>query len=373
MFASRPASAPDFLLSRPHGSVRTQGSMETFTDPEDAITALRDNRVEMVVGALPFAIGGDVALTVPEKIIREDGPLEPHAYYRLGPGAQLHARLTGVEPSREEHIARVQAAINTIERTCLEKVVLARRVDIGFDEPTDPLLVAARLIDGSPTNNGFIADLSPAGGGTLVGSSPEVLIKKQGSTISAYPLAGSVPRGGDKVEDELRGRSLLESSKDALEHQFVVDALRGHLEPLCSQLSIPSRPELMRTREMWHLATPITGQLKDSGVSALELALVVHPTPAICGTPTEAAAALIETAEDPRGFYAGAVGWSDASGDGEFMVAIRCAEVAADCLSARAWAGGGIVADSVPVDEFDETTAKLGTLLRALGISASAG
>ncbi len=370
MCAHRPVTAPDFLLSRAHGSVRTQGSRETFTDPWDAVEALRAGRVEMVVGALPFDRDAEAALTVPERIIREDGPLEPHAYYRQGPGAQLHASLCGVDPEPHEHLRRVEAAIGTIRQSKLAKVVLARAVDIAFDPPVDPLLVAARLIDNSYNRDGFIADLSPAGrpGHMLVGSSPEVLVKRQGSTVTAYPLAGSAPREADPELDAAVGRRLRTSAKDLSEHQFVVDHIRDALAPLCSRLDIPPRPEITRTNEMWHLATPIVGTLTDPAVTALELALQVHPTPAICGTPTDAAEALIQTAESDRGFYAGAVGWSDSSGDGEYMVAIRCAEVSGDGKTARAWAGGGIVAESVAEEELAETSAKLRTILRSLGL-----
>ena len=119
---------------------------------------------------------------------------------------------------------------------------------------------------------------------------------------------------------------------------------------------------------MWHLGTPVAGTLRYKNLTALELALAVHPTPAICGTPTEAARALIETAETDRGFYAGTIGWCDNSGDGEYMVAIRCAEVAGDGLSARAWAGGGVVGASNAQAELEETTAKLQTILRALSV-----
>lgn len=348
--------------------MRTQGAREHFTDLDAAISALRSGSAEMVVGALPFRQADAVALTVPEHIIREDGPLEPHSYYRFGPGARLSASVAGMDPSYEEHLRRITAAINTIERTRLEKVVLARAVDVDFAEPIDPLLVAARLIDMAVNKNGFIADLAPVGRGMLVGSSPEVLVRKQGSTVSAYPLAGSAARQADRVKDELAGRDLLSSGKDLSEHRFVVDHLRSVLAPLCSSLDIPDSPQLMSTNEMWHLATPIAGSLKDPGMSALELAALVHPTPAICGTPTEAAYGLIDAAESDRGFYAGAVGWADVHGDGEFMVAIRCAEVSPDFLSARAWAGGGIVASSDPRAELEETTAKLRTIMKALGL-----
>ncbi|MCX7539047.1 isochorismate synthase [Corynebacterium sp. P5875] len=370
---SRPVTAPDFLLSRAHGSVRTQGSRDTFDDPWDAVSALRAGRHDMIVGALPFDPEAPCALTVPESTIRSDSPLEPHAHYRFGPGSELSARLVGVDPDERTHLSRVSAAVRTISRTPLQKVVLARAVDIAFDPPVDPLLVAARLIDHSANRDGFIADLSPAGGRftgrMLVGSSPEVLVRRHGSTVSAYPLAGSAARLADRDRDSLAGQQLRSSRKDLEEHRFVVDAITAALTPLCSSLSVPAHPELTRTNEMWHLATPITGELKDARTTALELALTVHPTPAICGTPEEAARAVIDSVETDRGFYAGAVGWCDSTGDGEYMVAIRCAEVSADGATARAWAGGGIVGYSDPRAELEETTAKLRTVLRALGIS----
>lgn len=367
MHEDRPSTAPDFLLSRATGSVRTQGARQTFTDVDAAISALRNKDATMVVGAIPFDSDTPAALTVPEEIIREEGPLEPHAHYR---NQTLKSRVVGFDPEPEEHLRRVEAAIGTIETSKLEKVVLARAVDIEFPEVIDPRLVAARLIDLSANRDGFIADLSPAGrpGAMLVGSSPEVLIKRQGSTVSAFPLAGSSPRRATPAEDHIAGQDLLHSAKDLHEHAFVVEHLRRVLNPLCERLNIPDTPQLISTNEMWHLGTPVAGTLKDKHLTALELALATHPTPAICGTPAEAAQALIETAETDRGFYAGAVGWCDSSGDGEYMVAIRCAEVAGDGLSARAWAGGGIVGDSNAQAELEETTAKLQTILRALSL-----
>lgn len=368
MDSGRPSTAPDFLLSRASGSVRTQGAVATYTDPELAIADLKVGNVDMIVGALPFERGETAALTAPATIIREDGPLEPHAYYRNN--QDLRATIAGFDPEPEEHLRRVKAAVRTIQESKLDKVVMARAVDIDFAEPVDPLLVAARLIDLSHNRDGFIADLSPAGrpGAMLVGSSPEVLIKRQGSTVTAFPMAGSAARHPDKARDVVAGQDLLHSTKDAEEHAYVVDHLRRLLTPVCSRLDIPGRPQLTSTSEMWHLGTPIVGTLKDPAMNALELALLVHPTPAICGTPTDAAEALITTAETDRGFYAGAVGWCDNTGDGEYMVAIRCAEVAGDGLSARAWAGGGIVADSDPEVELAETEAKLRTIMRAIGL-----
>ena len=370
LFPDRPSTAPDFLLSRSTGSVLTQGSVETFTDPSAAVDALKSSRVEMVVGALPFlpagAGGAAAALTVPEVIRREATKLHPHQHYR-GPAPSAHA--VDTTPSADQHATLVAQAVEVLRSdAALDKVVLARAVDYRFDSPTDPLLIAARLIDGSLHGNGFIADLSPAGGGMLVGCSPEVLVRRHGRVVSAYPLAGSLPRSEDSQEDLRRRDALLSSAKDLAEHAFVVESLRQSLAPYC-ELSIPEKPEVTATREMWHLATPITGRLRDGSTTALELAMAVHPTPAICGTPTSDAYEQIAHLEPfDRGFYAGAVGWCDSQGDGEYMVAIRCAEVAPDCLSARAWAGGGIVAASSPDAEVAEAEAKLRTIGRALGV-----
>lgn len=377
-FPTRPHTAPDFLLSRPHGSVRTQGVRDVPQSIATAATALRTGDAEMVVGALPFDPEQPAALTIPERIVREPGILHPHPYYLSGPGAGLSARVAATDPDADEHRERVARAVAAIRAGQAKKIVLARAVDIEFAAPVDPLLVAARLIATSANHEGFIADLSPAGesfaGRMLVGASPEVLVHKAGTTVTAYPLAGSAPRKADASADAAAARALAYSGKDRAEHAFVVDHLRQALAPLCCRLAIPSEPELTQTNEVWHLATPITGELdhKHAGLTALELAQLVHPTPAICGTPTARARDYILGTESPRGFYAGAVGWADSSGDGEFMVAIRCADVAADGLSARTWAGGGIVADSDPAVELAETTAKLGTMMRALGIENSA-
>ena len=244
-------------------------------------------------------------------------------------------------------------------------------MDIAFDPPVDPRLVAARLIDLSYTHDGFIADLTPSGrdGHFLVGSSPEVLVRRRGNRVWSFPLAGSAARvPGDQEADQAAANSLRDSAKDLDEHRFVVDHIRRILAPLCSELTVPERPRLEKTSEMWHLATPIEGVLKDPAPSALDLALSLYPTPAVCGTPQAAAEALITTAESDRGFYAGAVGYTDAAGDGEYMVAIRCAEVNADGTRARAWAGGGLTAYSDPQAELDETSAKLRTIMRALGL-----
>ncbi|MEJ5919553.1 isochorismate synthase [Corynebacterium sp. H78] len=369
--AGRPATAPDFLLSRAHGSIRTQGSIATYTDPWLAAEHLRSGIHHMVVGAIPFNLDLPSALTVPRDVIRSDQPLEPPAHYRWD-APPINATITSCDPEPEWHIERVSAAVRTIKASGLEKIVLARSLDLAIDPPVDPLQLASRLIDGSPNRDGFIADLTPAGhrfqNRVLVGSSPEMLVRRRGTHVEAFPLAGSVPRERDKAADDAAKARLADSRKNNEEHAYVVDDIAVNLEPLCKNLRVPEEPELLSTSEMWHLGTHIYGELKDPSTSALDLALTIHPTPAICGTPTESAFSVINAVETERGFYAGAVGWCDSNGDGEFVVSIRCAEMSMDGTNARLWAGGGIVETSAPEDELAETEAKLGTVLRAFGL-----
>lgn len=371
-FGPRPATAPDFLLSRSDHSIRTQGWSAVYPDPFEAATALRNGDVGILVGAIPFDTASRAALMAPLNVVTADAPLEPPAVYR-GPEAAERLQVTSVlaSSSPEEHQATVAAAVATIQQTRLEKVVLARCVDVHFSSDIDPLLVAARFIDLSENRDGFAVDLSATGrdedkGAMFVGSSPELLIRKTGRSIRAFPLAGSVPRTGSSHIDEVTSARLLSSAKDLVEHQLVIDHYRRVLTPLCSQLTIPQMPELHETREMIHLGTPIEGKLRDSEYSALDLALMLHPTPAIAGTPTDDAIGIINQVEDDREFYAGTVGWCNADGDGEWMVAIRCCVIDGNC--ARAWAGGGIVATSAADAEAAETTAKFQTALRALNV-----
>ena len=190
---SLPTTAPDFLLSRAHGSSRTQGIEEQISDPWLAAEGLHSGIHKMVVGALPFDLDKPAALTVPREVIRSSQPLEPPAHYRWN-APKPHASIVAYDPPLDEHAERIAAAIRTIEYSALEKVVLARAVELEIDPPIDPLLLASRLIDGSPNRDGFVVDLSPAGsdyeGKLLIGSSPEMLVRRTGDIVEAFPLAG---------------------------------------------------------------------------------------------------------------------------------------------------------------------------------------
>ncbi|MGN2635311.1 isochorismate synthase [Nocardia takedensis] len=355
----------EFLLARPDGVLRARGHRRIFTEPAAAIAALRGGSTGPVVGALPFDPHAPAALFEPAEFTHTAGPWRPAAVPPL-PSVRVIEQI----PDPAEHIARVRKLVDTLNDPSqpLRKVVAARSVLLRAEGDLDAEVIAAHLLTRHPRANVYAVDLSPAGRGasTLVGATPEVLVTRHGNTVSLRPLAGTAARAADPDEDAARARDLRADAKNRAEHAYVIDWIRERLDPLCAELSVPEEPELARTPEVWHLATPITATLRDPSTTALDLAVLLHPTPAVCGTPTALALETITRDEGDRGCYGGAVGWCDAAGDGSWLVAIRCAELAPDRRTLRAFAGGGIVAASDPVVELDETTAKLGTFLRAL-------
>lgn len=359
-----------FLLSGPDRTLRASGRAAAFDDHRAARAALAAGQTRMLVGALAFDHDHPCALTAPESAAFSPGPWRPPAPESLPAAPAI--RVAALAPTPDEHIARVNQLLARVRSGELDKVVAARSVLLEADRPISRTALLSRLIAQDPNGNGFTVDLTPAGGEhvgrALVGASPETLIRRHGDQVTCWPLAGSVARAKDPAADAAAAAELLESAKNQHEHAFVVDWLREVLGPVCERLEIPQTPTLIATPDVWHLGTRITGTLSRTDVTSLDLALALHPTPAVCGTPQAAAMAAIRETEEDRGFYAGAVGWCDASGDGDWMVAIRCAELSADRLSARAFAGGGIVAGSDAADELAETDAKLRTLLSALGV-----
>lgn len=354
-----------FLLATPDYVLRADTvDGQRFADPAAAVAALRGGGAELIVGALPFVPAAPAALAAPSSAgfgsVAAPSPLP----------ALPSVRLLRQLPEPDEHVARVAALVDRIGCGPLGKVVAARSVLVQAETPIDPELLVTHLVARHPTANGYAVDIAASGrAGTLVGSSPEMLVSVRGGTVRLRPLAGTAPRGGDPIADQHNAEKLLTSMKDRKEHAFVIDWITERLGPVCAELSVPDGPELISTPDVWHLATPITGRLADpTTTTALDLALSLHPTPAVCGTPTDLALAVIAETEEDRGFYSGAVGWCDASGDGDWIVAIRCAELAADGLTARAYAGGGIVVGSDPRAELEETTVKLRTLLSPLGL-----
>ncbi|OKI08127.1 isochorismate synthase [Streptomyces sp. CB02923] len=318
----------------------------------------------LVMGAVPFDQTAPAALAVPATA-QTAPPLtaDPLIALPADPPAAAAWDIRPV-PAPEVYGAGVAAAVERMWRGEFSKVVLARTLELTTPEALDIPAMLQRLARRDPS--GYTFALPTAPGRTLLGASPELLVSRRGQRVVANPLAGSIPRSDDLAEDVRRAAALLESAKDLHEHAVVVDAVHRALAPYCTGLDVPAQPTLLRTATMWHLSTTVTATLATPDTSALELACALHPTPAVCGTPTATARQVIADTEPfDRGFFTGMVGWGDASGDGEWVVTIRCAE--AEERSLRLYAGAGIVAASDPGAETAETGAKFRTFLSAVG------
>jgi isochorismate synthase len=333
---------------------------------ERVTTALRRAQAQghagaAVVGAVPFDADAPAALRVARTMLRAAPLGAPHAPALSG---MRHA--TREVPPANVYADAVAQAVARIRAGELDKVVLARTLEVVGERPVEIAPLVARLAARNPHGYTFSVDLGA--GRTLLGASPELLVNRFGGVVRANPLAGSAPRSRDPVEDRRRAEALLDSAKDLDEHRVVVEAVRDSLAPFCRHLDVPSRPSLIHTETMWHLSTEVRGETE---ADALTLALALHPTPAVCGAPRAAARACIRDAEPfDRGFYAGMLGWVDVRGDGEWVVTIRCAEAFDRTL--RLYAGAGVVAESTPDGERAETAAKFRTMLDALGIRRDA-
>jgi len=361
------STEPPFALCGPRGTLVADGVRGRFFDVRAAQAELRSGSVPILLGALPFDTSQPAALLAPESVLRTEGPPD----WPTGPLPTV--RVAAAVPPAADYRARIARARDRLRApgASLHKVVLARALRLAADAPLDARVVLRRLIAADPAAYGYLVDLSAAGadyaGVALVGASPELLVARSGDRVMCQPFAGSAPRAADPEVDAANGTKLAASAKDRHEHRLVIEAMRAALEPLCDDLTIAAEPQLSRTAAVWHLCTPISGRLREKSTTAIDLALALHPTPAVGGVPTGAATELIAELEGDRGFYAGAVGWCDADGDGYWVVSIRCAQLSADRRTALARAGGGIVAESDPDDEVDETTTKFATILSALG------
>lgn len=252
----------------------------------------------------------------------------------------------------------VDAAIGEIGAGRIDKVVLARDVKVWSKAPFDQRALTGRLSERYPECYTFAVD-------GFLGATPELLLGRTGENVASLVLAGTAPRSADDVEDRAIGEGLLSSTKDAGEHRLSVESVHSLLGSFCDTLAHDSSPSLLKLANVQHLATWIQGTLRDD-VGTLEMIARLHPTAAVCGTPTDDALDLIRKLEGlDRGRYAGPVGWIDCRGDGEFGIALRCAEVSG--TRARLFAGAGLVDGSVPEAELDETRLKLRAMRAALG------
>lgn len=253
----------------------------------------------------------------------------------------------------------VAKAVGRIADGAFSKVVLAREVVVEASSDIVVSQVLSRLQALYPSCTVFSAD-------GFVGASPELLVSRYGDVVTSHPLAGTIAHSGDVDADRRASDRLLSSAKDREEHALVVSFVADTLRPYCASLDVPDAPSIVAMRNVAHLGTLVRGRLGDDPApSALALALALHPTPAVAGTPTDDAVAYLKSVEGfDRGRYAGAVGWVDGRGDGAFVVGIRCAEIGG--RRARLFAGVGVVEGSDPDDELAETQLKLQALLAAV-------
>jgi len=319
-----------------------------------------------VVGTSVFVVP-DVAVGRRDGVgwVTSAGDVDPRALTAVDlPDADPMPRLRYADGALDpaSWCAAVATAVRRITAGDLAKVVLARDLLVSADAPLDPRWLLRRLAARFPDCWTFAVD-------GLLGATPELLLRKTGRELSARVLAGTAPRGAGAEDDRL-AVELLGSVKDRAEHDLAVESLVRALDPYCTRLSAPAEPSLLTLANVRHLASDVSGVQRRSGARGradlLELVGAVHPTAAVCGTPTEDAARLIAELEGmDRGRYAGPVGWLDARGNGEFGLALRCAELTGTS-GARLFAGCGIVAGSDPVAELAETQSKFAAFQAAL-------
>jgi len=336
-------------------------------------------RGPVALGCLPFRPGRPAELVVPEVLVARhadgrtsvtvttDGPLP-------GVDAVLDELTRPIEPVGARaadysvrpaspvavHRAAVLTARDAVREGRLTKAVIARAIDVETSEPWDLRGVLHRLRGSFGSSHRFSID-------GFVGASPELLVEVDDDVVSSHPLAGTTPRTGDPVTDDRLAEALISSMKDQIEHRVVIDVVHDALLPWCSYLDWEPEPSIVRVANVQHLGTRIEGRLAEPRPDVVTLVRALSPTPALGGHPRGDALDLIAHVEGfERGLYGGAVGWTDARGNGTWAVSIRCATFSDDRRRARLMAGGGIVADSDPDSELAETQAKFQAMLSAL-------
>jgi isochorismate synthase len=316
----------------------------------------RDVRLTLAALAAPDDVPDDVLA----RLERRAAELRAAPLPLLDPAPAGRFRIASVAPPEhyEEAVARGVERIHAGE---FEKIVLAREVAVHAPADHDAAAVFGVLRAAFESCYVYCAGRGDA---AFVGASPELLVRREGLRASTVALAGSIRRSADPAVDDHLGEQLLRSDKDREEQAIVTRRIARTLRPHAVWVAAPDEPAIVKVANIQHLATPIRAQLTEPR-SAIELAGLLHPTPAVGGEPYEAAVPAIRALEGlDRGWYAGPVGWTDANEDGEFCVALRCALLRG--REARLYAGDGVVRDSDPAAELAETEVKLGALLPVL-------
>lgn len=374
-------SADRFLFMSPFRSFTTTGCFARVSEPAEggdlAHSAFQQALTEafarakaagiekpVMVGAIPFDTTQPSELFIPERHETFSRKEKQHSARYAAQQPPLNITARHEIPQQDEFMAMVARAAALTATPEVDKVVLSRLIEIATDAPVNSGELLERLIAQNPASYNFHLPLSD--GGVLLGASPELLLRKEGTQFNSLPLAGSARRQPDDVLDREAGNKLLASEKDRHEHDLVTQAMKTVLAPRSRHLTLPESPQLITTPTLWHLGTPITGEC-DVQENALSLACLLHPTPALSGFPHQVAKKLIAELEPfNRELFGGIVGWCDDEGNGEWVVTIRCARLYQNQI--RLFAGAGIVPASSPVAEWRETGTKLSTMLNVFGL-----
>jgi isochorismate synthase len=370
-----------FFFTSPFRSLSTEGCLTKVTAPAfdgDALDGSFQQAIAaafsqaraagitrpVVCGAIPFDKRQPSALFIPQRTrwFERAAVMATLAT----PDRQLAEIVSKTElPGQQQFMQMVSDAVQATADKRLSKVVLSRLLEIKTHGPVASSALIGRMMAQNPSGFHFHVPLEQ---GALIGASPELLLRKQGDQFYSNPLAGSARRESNPQQDRAVSQRLLDSAKDRYEHQIVTQGMQQVLADRCRHLHMPTSPELLSTPTLWHLSTPIDGEVLNGQENALSLACLLHPTPALCGSPTTVARELIARLEPfDRGLFGGIVGWCDDTGNGEWVVTIRCGTIVADRV--RLFAGAGIVPDSSPESEWRETGVKLDTMLRAFGFN----
>ncbi len=355
-FAPEGGGAPHWAGFEPASLIVPEVALTRRGSREGGADRRGEVRMTLAVMARPDDLGEELLARLERRL----GELREQSLPLLDPAPAGRYQVASAMPP-EHYEAAVASAVALIEREEIEKVVLAREVQVHAPRAYDPAAVFGVLREAFPSCFVFCVGRGDA---TLVAASPELLVRREGHRVSTLALAGLTRRSADPAVDDHLGEQLLRDESYREEHAIVARRIERTLRPHAVWVAAAPEPELVRIANIQHLATPIRAQLA-APIEALELAGLMHPTPAVGGEPREVATALIPALEGlDRGWYAGPVGWTDATGDGEFCVALRCALLRENV--ARCYAGNGIVRDSNPQAELAETEVKLQALLPLL-------
>ena len=331
-----------------------------------------DERFRLTLPRLTFSTDGDRAMLACHLVFPRDAARRGdvlRALRLVASPAPLATTLPLPEsrhdlPGPDAWADTIGAALRAFEAGEMDKVVLARRVTFAFGEPLDPFALMARLEAATPAAFHFLTE---HGGGAFLGASPERLFWQEGRSVWTEAVAGTRPRGETQGEATVWEAELMGSEKDAREHGYVRDFLSARLAPLATELRVDDAPEAMPQARVVHLRTRLEATLR-SGVRPLDVLTALHPTPAVGGTPTEAALAFLRTHEPfDRGRYAAPVGWMSRDA-AEFAVGLRSGRV--DGRSLTLYSGAGVVAGSEATREWEEIESKIGDFAGALGLHA---